>query len=75
MMGLLIGIIETKLSKGDVFIHASGYIVKFISIITPRFDLMAQSSWLVYGNVVGLDWWFLPPTCFPKEDTRMVRAT
>lgn len=60
MMGLLIGILETKLSKSDPLIFVSNYVIKVISVVTPRFDLMAQSAWLVYGRAAGLDVWVLP---------------
>ncbi len=54
MMGLMIGIIEAKVVRSDPLFLFMGQVVKILSFITPRFDLMAQSAWLIYGDVAGL---------------------
>jgi hypothetical protein len=50
MMGMMIGIVQAKLVADQPFFFVMSPIVKVISIITPRFDLLAQSAWLVYGE-------------------------
>lgn len=47
MMGTLLGIADTP--NEYQFIQALGYVLKVISVIVPRLDLMGQTSWLVYG--------------------------
>lgn len=55
MMGLMIGIVATKGGAVDqTVVDLFGWIVKALSVVTPRFDLMAQSAWLVYGQATGL---------------------
>ena len=46
MMGQLLGIVDSSLvdSQGLYSI-----ILQFVSAVTPRLDLMGQSSWLIYG--------------------------
>ncbi|TVQ83119.1 MAG: hypothetical protein EA357_07185 [Micavibrio sp.] len=51
MVGMLLGITYVMDNAFMVFL---GYGMEFISIFIPRLDLMAQTSWLVYG-VQGLD--------------------
>jgi hypothetical protein len=60
MMGLMIGILETKIEYTNVLYVGVNWIVKAISVVTPRFDLMAQSSWVIYGQAEGLPFWMLP---------------
>ena len=59
MMGMMIGIIETKVIRTDTLFVAMSMGVKALSVVTPRFDLMAQSAWLVYGDANGLAPWVL----------------
>lgn len=49
MMGQLLGIIDAHIQNIKV-LHFIEYIMQAISAVMPRLDLMAQSSWLVYGN-------------------------
>jgi hypothetical protein len=49
MIGQLTGIAETSLG-GDIYDFLS-YILRAISVVIPRLDLMGQSSWLIYGDV------------------------
>lgn len=60
MLGAMIGIITSKLSLGRAIDQTIGYVVKIISVVTPRFDLLSQSAWLVYGNSAGVPLWILP---------------
>jgi len=48
LMGQILGIVDSGLIEGNM-VYLS-YIMQFISIVVPRFDLMGQSSWLVYGR-------------------------
>jgi len=60
MLGAMIGIIKTKLEMGVYFHLTMDWIVKIISTVTPRFDLLSQSAWLVYRNDAGVALWILP---------------
>ena len=46
MMGQLIGIIDSSLIDGS---GALAMALQVVSVVTPRLDLLGQSSWLVYG--------------------------
>jgi len=46
MMGTVLGIVATS---PQAMVAIMGSFMKIISIIIPRFDLMGQTSWLVYG--------------------------
>jgi len=48
MMGQILGIIESGIPGASL--HILGTIMHGISLIIPRFDLMGQTSWLVYGE-------------------------
>jgi hypothetical protein len=50
MMGQLLGIIDSSLVPD---IGAVSMAVQLISVITPRLDLMGQTSWLIYGVDTG----------------------
>lgn len=60
MLGAMIGIIATKFDGPIIVSRIVEFIVKVISAVTPRFDLLSQSAWLVYGNADGFAWWILP---------------
>ena len=47
LMGELLGIVNTGSYTAGY--HLLAAVMKIISLIVPRLDLMAQSSWLVYG--------------------------
>ncbi len=47
MIGQILGIVDSDIGQGFVFL---GYIMQVVSLIVPRLDLMAQTSWLVYGD-------------------------
>lgn len=50
MMGTLLGVIDTGLPQNAGFgMELFAGIFEFISLIVPRLDLMAQTSWLIYG--------------------------
>lgn len=46
MMGQLIGIIDSSLVDGQGILAIA---LQVVSVVTPRFDLLGQSSWLIYG--------------------------
>ncbi len=51
MMGQLLGIVDSDLvDSGGIYSIA----LQFVSIITPRLDLMGQTSWLIYGVDGGI---------------------
>lgn len=60
MLGAMIGIITSKLDAGHTVHQVIDWIVRIISFVTPRFDLMSQSAWLVYGHAAGVNLWILP---------------
>lgn len=60
MIGVMIGILEAGLIGRDWSTAMMGPVVKVISVVVPRFDLLAQSAWIVYGNADGLAVWLLP---------------
>lgn len=60
MLGAMIGILQSKLDSGYIIHEALDGVIRTISFVTPRFDLMAQSAWLVYGNAAGVSLWLLP---------------
>ena len=42
---------------GNIFEDFMGIFVKFVSILLPRFDLYAKSSWVIYsGETIGYVW-------------------
>lgn len=47
MMGQILGIIDDGIASAGL--GALGVIMQTVSIVVPRLDLMAQTSWLVYG--------------------------
>lgn len=44
--------------------HYMSYIIKPISVMVPRLDLFAKSSWLIYGTEPGTDIWVYPVQTF-----------
>ena len=46
MMGQLLGIVDSSLVDSS---GAYSIVLQIISVITPRLDLMGQTSWLIYG--------------------------
>lgn len=51
MMGQLLGIVDSSLV---VDTGPMAMAVQFVSVVTPRLDLMAQTSWLIYGVGEGV---------------------
>src|SRR5690606_24094739 len=49
LMGMMIGIVEAKGAFPGPIGDLMGGLVAFISVAVPRFDLLAQSAWIVYG--------------------------
>lgn len=47
MVGTLLGVLNV--APENWFFAVIGNIMKLVSIVTPRLDLMGQTSWLVYG--------------------------
>jgi ABC-2 type transport system permease protein len=60
MLGAMIGILVNKVGENTTVGHGISWIIKVISTITPRFDLLSQSAWLVYGDAAGVSLWMLP---------------
>lgn len=61
MLGAMIGISQTKFDGGSQLVNSIvDYMIKGISAVTPRFDLLAQSAWLVYGKADGVALWMMP---------------
>lgn len=54
LSGSLLNIINTS-PRGDVLSSVSENIMQLISIIIPRFDLMTQSSWLIYQTEIPIE--------------------
>ncbi|MBP7721739.1 MAG: hypothetical protein KA155_04290 [Alphaproteobacteria bacterium] len=53
LMGQLLGIIDST-GKGTFIYNLMEYILQAISAVMPRLDLMAQTSWLIYGEAVEI---------------------
>ena len=51
LIGQILGIIHAGIPQGGS--HILAVIMQVISLIVPRFDLMAQTSWLIYGPGSG----------------------
>ncbi len=47
-IGILLGIVMSGLAASPMM-KGLAFVMKFISLIIPRLDLMAQTSWLLYG--------------------------
>lgn len=43
-------------SMSDYLNLGAGYIAQVIAVVVPRLDLMAQTSWLIYGGGALTDW-------------------
>jgi ABC-type transport system involved in multi-copper enzyme maturation permease subunit len=57
MTGQVLGIIQDNSAFWGT--HVLGAIMKVIAMIVPRFDLMTQTSWLIYGPQGHEGWLFL----------------
>lgn len=57
LMGQILGVLDApyNLPFYDVLSAA----MKTVSVIVPRLDLMAQTSWLLYGSGGGIGWGFI----------------
>lgn len=53
LMGQLLGIIDST-GKSTFIYNLMEYILQAISAVMPRLDLMAQTSWLIYGEAVEI---------------------
>lgn len=58
MMGNLLAIADLSSSQSSLF-HGLDYLMKIVAVIVPRLDLMAQTSWLIYGGASWSDWGFV----------------
>lgn len=52
MMGQVLGIIDA--GKANIGWDAVNFVMQAISVITPRLDLLGQTSWLLYGLGEGV---------------------
>ncbi len=56
MMGQLLGIIDSDLVNSSGIYSAA---LQIVSVITPRLDLMGQTSWLIYGVSGDITAWHI----------------
>lgn len=62
LMGQLLSILHHTPSPVDIQDHMMnglGYLFSVISVLFPRLDLLAQTSWLIYGGGQFSDWIFV----------------
>ncbi|HAJ89825.1 MAG TPA: hypothetical protein DCM27_02240 [Rhodospirillaceae bacterium] len=62
LMGQLLSILHHTphpVSTQDYIMNGLGHLVSVISVIFPRLDLLAQTSWLIYGGGRFSDWIFI----------------
>ena len=61
LMGQLLSIVHHGGAAGlpDIVGKTLGLIMQLISVFIPRLDLMAQTSWLIYGGGEINDWLFI----------------
>ncbi len=59
LMGQLLGIVDTGAEAGLPAAEFLAHIVEIISAVTPRLDLMGQTTWLVYGPDAAVGYGFL----------------
>lgn len=57
MMGQILGILTLEGHAGVM--EGLGYTMQLVSVITPRLDLMGQSSWLLYGADSGVGYGYI----------------
>ncbi len=56
MMGQLLGIVDSDLVNSN---GLYSMVLQIVSVITPRLDLMGQSSWLIYGFGGDISVWHI----------------
>ncbi len=54
MMGQILGIVDAHIATGSMM-QGLEQVMQIISMVLPRLDLMAQTSWLIYGPETGQD--------------------
>lgn len=59
MMGELLAIAQSPGEVGGSVLHVLSVVMTLISVVIPRFDLMAETSWLIYGGAELSDWGFI----------------
>lgn len=62
LMGQLLSILHhtpNPLSAQDYIMNGLGHLFSVISIVFPRLDLLAQTSWLIYGGGEFSSWIFI----------------
>lgn len=57
MMGQILGILTLTAQSG--IMEGLAYTMQLVSVVTPRLDLMAQSSWLLYGAESGVGYGYI----------------
>lgn len=45
MMGQLLGIVDSDIANSEIL----AFVLQLVSVVTPRLDLIGQTSWLLYG--------------------------
>ncbi len=56
-IGILLGIVSSGLAVSPMM-KGLAFVMKFVSTIIPRLDLMVQTNWLIYG-VENISVWFI----------------
>jgi hypothetical protein len=59
LMGAVLGAFDSGILEKFRFYKAYEYIIDGMAVIVPRFDVLAQSQWLIYGQVDGVTPLFL----------------
>lgn len=59
LLGAVLGVIDSPLLDDMKYLEFFRHAVSFIAVFIPRFDLLAQSQWLIYGQVEGITPWLL----------------
>ncbi len=60
MMGGLMAISShMEFGEHSVVYKSLSHAMDVVAVIVPRLDLMAQTSWLIYGDSQSSDWWFV----------------
>lgn len=54
LLGAVLGVIDSPILEDMKYVEFFKQAVNFIAVFIPRFDLLAQSQWLIYGQVEGV---------------------
>lgn len=59
MIGLLLAIVYSNAALGFFGIEILGFVMQVVSLIVPRLDLLAQTTWLIYGVPENINMFFV----------------